>query len=213
MADLVASLTLPDQDLSLVEELREGSDEAFASLFATYQAPIHNLVFRLLDDPSEAPDVTQEVFLKVFRKIGGFRGECSLKTWIYRIAVHEASNYRRWLSRHRREELSLDEWKDGHPGLSEVIADPRETQDDWLLRQERSQAVETALSQVKESFRVAVALRDIEGLSYEEIADVLQVALGTVKSRILRGREGLKQNLAALLGERPAAACALQTAE
>ena len=201
MADIVAGFALPDQDLELIEELREGSDEAFAQLIAIYQRPVYNFVFRLLEDPSDAPDVTQEVFLKVFRNIGDFRGECSLKTWVYRIAVNEASNLRRWFSRHRRYELSLDEAEGAGASVAATLADPHETQYEQVLRHERMRAVERALSQVRESFRVTVVLRDIDGLSYEEIAEILRVSLGTVKSRILRGREALKQSLAALAPE------------
>lgn len=198
MADIVAGFALPDQEQELLQELREGSEQAFAYLISLYQRPVYNFVFRLLEDPGDAPDVTQEVFLKVFRNIGEFRGECSLKTWIYRIAVNEASNLRRWFSRHRRHELSLDETDGGGPSYASVLADPHENQYEQVLRQERMRAVEKALSQVKESFRAAVVLRDIEGLSYDEIAEILRVSLGTVKSRILRGRGALKHKLAAL---------------
>lgn len=214
MADIVAGFALPDQDLELIEELREGSEEAFAVLISAYERPIYNFVYRLLEDPSDAPDVTQEVFLKVFRNVGAFRGECSLKTWIYRIAVNEALNLRRWFSRHRRREVSLDGAGEGHAELTATLADPQETQYEQVLRHERMRAVETALAQVKESFRVAVVLRDIEGLSYEEIAEILQVSLGTVKSRILRGREALKQKLAALDPDRRVVApCVLEVAD
>ena len=197
MADIIAGMALPDADQELVEELRAGSERAFTALLSTYEKPIYNFVYRLLDDASEAPDVTQEVFLKVFRNIGEFRGECSVKTWIYRIAVNEASNLRRWFSRHRRSQLSLDEQPvAGAPSLAETLADQQENQYDLLLRQERMQVIERALAQVPDNFRVAVVLRDIEGLSYDEIAEVLEISVGTVKSRILRGREALKQKLA-----------------
>jgi len=197
LADIIAGFALPEADLDLVAELREGSEQAFSSLLNLYQQPIYNFVYRLLEDPSDAPDVTQEVFFKVFRKIGDFRGECSLKTWIYRIAVNEASNLRRWFGRHRRREVSLDQRVDDAPSLAELLADPQETQYEQLLLLERRRAVETALAEVKESFRIPVVMRDIEGLSYDEIAEILQVSLGTVKSRILRGREALKRKLAA----------------
>lgn len=213
MADTVAGFALPDQDLELIEDLREGSEQAFAALISAYERPIYNFVYRLLPDPSEAPDVTQEVFLKIFRNIGDFRSECSLKTWIYRIAVNEAFNLRRWFSRHRRREVPLGEPAEGRPELAASLVDPQETQYEQVLRQERMRAVETALAQVNESFRVAVVLRDIEGLSYEEIAEILQVSLGTVKSRILRGREALKQKLAALHPSRSVAPCVLETAD
>ena len=199
MADIVAGFAVPDQDSEFLAELREGSQRAFASLVATYERPVYSFVFRLLDDPADAADVTQEVFIKVFRNIGEFRGECGLKTWIYRIAVNEASNLRRWFFRHRRNELPLDERVEGSPALADVLPDDQESQYDLVLRYERIRAVETALSQMKESFRVAVVLRDIEGLSYEEIAEILQISLGTVKSRILRGRGALKQKLSSLV--------------
>ncbi len=213
MADIIAGMALPDADQELVEELRAGSERAFTSLLSTYEKPIYSFVYRLLDDSSEAPDVTQEVFLKVFRNIGEFRGECSVKTWIYRIAVNEASNLRRWFSRHRRHQLSLDEQPiAGAPSLAETLADQQENQYDRLLRQERMQVIERALAQVPDNFRAAVVLRDIEGLSYDEVAEVLEISVGTVKSRILRGREALKQKLAgatagrAMEGLQPAAA-------
>lgn len=213
MADIIAGFALPDQDLELIEDLREGSEQAFAALLSAYERPVYNFVYRLLEDPSDAPDVTQEVFLKIFRNIGDFRGECSLKTWIYRIALNEAFNLRRWFSRHRRREVSLDEGAEGRAELAATLADPQETQYEQVLRQERMRAVETALARVKESFRVAVVLRDIEGLSYEEIGEILRVSLGTVKSRILRGREALKQELAALHPSRSVAPCVLETVD
>jgi RNA polymerase sigma-70 factor (ECF subfamily) len=203
VADIVAGFALPDQDAELIAELREGSNPAFASLLATYERPIYNFVYRLIEDPEDAADVTQEVFLKVFRNIREFRGECSLKTWLYRITVNESSNRRRWFSRHRRRETSLDDHAEGAPAASEQLVDPQESQYERLLREERHRALETALAGLSESFRVAVVLRDIEGLSYEEIAEVLRVPVGTVKSRILRGRETLKQRMTALAGDRP----------
>lgn len=213
MADIVAGFAIPDEELEFIEELCKGSEWAFDSLVSVYQQPIYNFVFRLLEDPTDAPDVTQEVFLKVFRNIGEFRSECSLKTWIYRIAINEASNLRRWFSRHRRQELSLDEREEGRPAFIDILADPEEGQYEKVLRREKMQVVETALSQLRESFRVPVVLRDIEGLSYEEIAEVLDVSLGTVKSRILRGREDLKHRLQKLLADQAARPCVLQPVE
>jgi RNA polymerase sigma-70 factor (ECF subfamily) len=213
LADIVAGLALPEQDLELIQGLKERSDAAFASLIEIYERPIYNFVYRLLEDPSDAPDATQEVFLKIFRNVGDFRGQCSLKTWIYRIAVNEASNFRRWFSRHRRGELSLDEQEQGRPALTDILEDQQANQYDRLLQRERMQVIERALAQVNESFRVPVVLRDIEGLSYEEIAEILQVSLGTVKSRILRGREALKQKLQALDPNRTAVPYAVEAME
>ncbi|MBI3664761.1 MAG: sigma-70 family RNA polymerase sigma factor [Acidobacteria bacterium] len=213
MADIVAGLVLQDQELELVEELREGREEAFACLMSVYQQPIYNFVYRLLEDSGDAADVTQEVFLKVFRKIGEFRGDCSLKTWIYRIAVHEASNLRRWFFRHRRGEFSLEENHEGRAAFLDVLVDTQENQYEQVLRQERMRAVEKALFQLKESFRVAVVLRDIEGLSYEEIAEITGVSLGTVKSRIMRGREALKTRLLPPEPHPASSSCALEPVE
>jgi len=206
LADIVAGFELAAPDAELLDGLRAGSQDAFASLLDTYQRPIYNFVYRMLEDPEDAPDVTQEVFLKVFRNIARFRGDCSLKTWLYRISVNEAFNRRRWFQRHRQQETPLEERSGTAPSIADQLADPQEDQFDMLLRRERLQVVERALAEVPDSFRVAVVMRDIQGLSYEEIADALAAPVGTVKSRILRGREALKQKLAVVAAGRPVAA-------
>lgn len=190
-------------DAQLLEGLREGIEEAYETLIAKYQQPVYNLVCRLLNDPADACDVAQEVFLKVFRKVGAFRGESSLKTWIYRIAVNEAYNYQRWFSRHRRQEVGFDGDEEGGPSYSQKLPDPGRSPFQCVADRERHALIEEALGRLNPSFRSAVVLRDIEELSYEEIAEVLQVALGTVKSRILRGREALRRDLADRLEPAP----------
>ena len=139
--------------------------------------------------------VTQDVFVKVFRKVGEFRGEASLKTWIYRIAVNEASNRRRWFLWHRKNEVSVDAFAEGELADATWFIDRRGTPFDLLSRAEVRVAIRKALGELDHRLRVAVVLRDIECLSYNEIADTLQVSLGTVKSRILRGREAMKSKL------------------
>src|SRR5262249_27808938 len=147
----------------------------------------------------DAPDVVQEVFLKVFRNVGLFRGESSLKTWIYRIAVNEARNQRRWFSRHRRQEVGLES-EPGEPfGFQNWLPDPGRSPFDVTLAHETRERIEEALAQVNPKFRAALVLREIEGLSYEEIAEILEISLGTVKSRILRGRDALRKSLAGRL--------------
>jgi RNA polymerase sigma-70 factor (ECF subfamily) len=136
----------------------------------------------------------QEVFLKVFRSIASFRGNSSLKTWIYRIAVNEAYNHRRWFSRHQRQEVALGR-EGGLPNYADSVADPSPTPFDQAADHETRALVEKALEKLNPKFRAAVVLRDIEDLSYEEIAAVLEISLGTVKSRILRGREALRKVL------------------
>lgn len=187
------------QESRLTEGLREGAAEAYENLIANYQQPVYNLVCRLLGDSGEACDVVQEVFLKIFRKVGSFRGESSLKTWIYRIAVNEAYNYQRWYSRHRRQEVCLEGDEDGGLSYSRRLADPGRSPYDCAVDRERHSMIQAALSRVNASFREALVLRDIEELSYEEIAEILRVPLGTVKSRILRGREALRRELAGRL--------------
>ena len=108
MSELASSSTLFTEEASIVAELKSGSEDAFAWLIARYSQPVHNLVYRMLDDPSDAADTTQEVFIKIFRGIRGFNANSSLKTWIYRIALHEASNQRRWWFRHRGRETSIE---------------------------------------------------------------------------------------------------------
>ena len=180
----------------LVEGLRAGEQEAYEKLLAQYQQPVFSLVYRLLEDSSEAGDVVQEVFLKVFRHIGSFRGQSSLKTWIYRIAVNEAHNHRRWFSRHSRHEVGLEQ-PQPETGRSyrSVLPDPGRSPYEMVLGAETRSLIEQALTKINPVFREAVVLRDVEDLSYEEIAEVLNVSLGTVKSRILRGREALRREL------------------
>jgi RNA polymerase sigma-70 factor (ECF subfamily) len=197
----------------LVEGLRRGEEKAYEVLITDFQQPVYNLVSRLLSDPADACDVVQEVFLKIFRKIGAFRGDSSLKTWIYRVAVNEAYNYQRWYGRHRRQEVGLESEEEGSLGYYQTVPDPGRSPYDCAADRERHALVEAALNHLNPSFRTAVVLRDIEELSYEEIADILQVAMGTVKSRILRGREALRKELAGRLEPEPALRWTPQPAE
>lgn len=198
MGNIASAIAVRQEEASIVAELKAGSEDAFNWLVAHYHQPIYSLVYRILTDPSDAADTTQEVFLKVFRGIKRFNGQSSLKTWLYRIAVHEASNQRRWWFRHKSKETSMEahEDADGHSyGLCDMLVDPGESPFELLAHEEVRARVEHELRQVPEPFRTVVMLRDIEGLSYEEIAEVLQVSLGTVKSRLIRGRDALKKRL------------------
>jgi RNA polymerase sigma-70 factor (ECF subfamily) len=194
LADDPAVRVDPEAEARLIEGLRAGSESAYEYLLAHFQQPVYSLVQRLIDDPSEASDVTQDVFLKVFRNIGSFRGQSSLKTWIYRISVNEAHNRRRWFGRHRRAEVELESDEAGMSWLDH-LSDKSRTPYDLVLNQERREAIERALAGLSPAFREAVILRDLEDLSYEEIADVLEISIGTVKSRILRGREAMRKAL------------------
>ena len=200
-------------DLRLVESLREGSEWAYEELLTRFQRPVYTLALRLLNNQSEACDVVQEVFLKVFRNVGNFRGQSTLKTWIYRITVNEAHNARRWFFRHRRREVELDASPKETRDWKEMIPDDSRSPFDEALDRERHVMIETALEKINPIFRESVVLRDIADLSYEEIAGILGVSLGTVKSRILRGREALREELAGSLQSRPALRLVPKTAE
>jgi RNA polymerase sigma-70 factor (ECF subfamily) len=160
---------------ALILGLREGSEEAYETLLERYQHPVYNLVSRLLSDPGDASDVVQEVFLKVFRNIGQFRGGSTLKTWIYRIAVNEAHNHRRWFTRHQRPEVAFAPNDEAVGPHEKNFADPGRSPFDLALNEETRALVEDALAKLNPKFRAAVVLRDIEDLSYEEIAGVLDI--------------------------------------
>ena len=200
-------------DLHLVESLRDGSERAYEELLIRFQQPVYALALRLLDDQSEASDVVQEVFLKVFRNVGSFRGQSTLKTWIYRITVNEAHNARRWFFRHRRAEVELDKNPDESPNWKEIIPDHSRSPFDAAFDGEQHIMIEAALKRINPIFREAVALRDISDLAYEEIAEILGVSLGTVKSRILRGREALREELVGSLKSGLAPRLVAKTAE
>ena len=202
MGNLVSTLTLQSEEAALVMELRAGSEEAFAWLIARYHRPIYSLLSRTVHDRADAADLTQEVFVKVFRGVGNFHGESSLRTWIYRIALHEASNQRRWWLRHRQQEIPIEqEMMEGECGtplrMKEMLVDRAESPYDNAVHAENRARVEAALKQVPEPFRTTLILRDIEGFVYEEVAELQGVNLGTVKSRLVRGRAHLKAILTA----------------
>ena len=199
------ALDVRREEASIVAELKAGSEEAYAWLIAQYQPPVYNLVYRILNESAEASDTTQEVFLKVFRGMGHFNSASSLKTWIYRIAVHEASNRRRWWFRHKSKETSMEqpsqESFEPVTALKDKLVDQGSSPFDDCARGEIKEQVEAALAQVAEPYRTALVLRDMEELSYEEIAEITQSTMGTVKSRITRGREQLKKQLERYLRE------------
>jgi len=202
--DFDSGSELPREDDCLVEALKNGADTAYECLINRYQQPVYSLLYRLMDDPADAADVVQEVFFKVFRNIEHFRGNSSLKTWIYRIAYNEAWNHRRWFMRHKRQEIGLERENEDSPGFQEVLHDGGRSAFDIVYDHETHALIEEALGGINPAFRAAVILRDIEDLSYEEIAEVLGVSLGTVKSRILRGREALRKALTSRLKPEPA---------
>src|ERR1700733_1585225 len=202
VGNLASALGITTEDAALVADLKAGNEEAFGILIAQYHQPLYSLIARSLNDPVDAADITQEVFIKVFRSIRGFHGESSLRTWLYRIALHEASNQRRWWSRHKKQEVTIDSSVENEDdgstfSLSATLADHGDSPYDCAAQAEVRARVEAALRQLPEVFRTVVVLREIEGFAYEEIAEILNVNLGTVKSRLTRGRSALRAVLLA----------------
>ena len=200
LGNIASALTLHTEEAALIAELQAGSEEAFSWLITSYHQPIYSLLTRTIRDPSDAADLTQEVFVKIFRGIGSFHGESSLRTWIYRIALHEGLNQRRWWRRHKQQEVTIEmeivDCESGEPArLKEMLVDPGESPYEMATHTEARERVESALRQVPEPFRMTLILRDIEGFVYEEVAEMLGVNLGTVKSRLVRGRACLRQLL------------------
>jgi RNA polymerase sigma-70 factor, ECF subfamily len=190
-----------DRVMSQESTLNRDDSEAnlsFEEIFERYRSMVYGLALHILGDREEALDVSQEVFLTIYRKMDTFRGESSLKTWIYRIAAHRAANRFRWWNRiRRRGTVSLEEHLSKSPN-SEVFCNLRsdtQSPEEALLLQEKRAEIEHILLELPLQQRIAVIMRDIEELSYEEIAESLKISLGTVKSRIARGREMLKRHI------------------
>ena len=192
-------LTWPDAasaDWALVQQCASGDEDACTRLVTDHQRMVYQLAFHLLGDQQEALDLSQEVFLRVFRTLPSFRGRSTLRTWIYRIVVNQASNRQRWWRRrHRSQQVALDEHAATHGELPESrnFAMP----DRVLQERETAGRVWHALDQLPFDQRAAIVLREIDGLSYDEIASSLGVAVGTVKSRLARARENLRLALGA----------------
>lgn len=183
-------------DWALVQQCAGGDEEASTRLVTDHQRMVYQLALHLLGDHQEALDLSQEVFLKVFRTLRQFRGQSTLRTWIYRIVVNQASNRQRWWRRrHRAQQIRLEDLTATHGELPEIR---RSAMPDRVLQQrETSDRVWSALRQLPFDQRAVIVLREIDGLSYEEIATSLDVAVGTVKSRLARAREGLRLALGA----------------
>ena len=206
LGDLASAIGIRSQEESaIVAELKAGSESAYAWLIGEFQQPVYGLVYRIVNDPADAADTTQDVFLKVFRGMKHFHGESSLKTWIYRIALHEAANRRRWWFRHKAKETSIEPETEAN-GVSDsaiqvALTDHADSPFESVAHHEVQRRVDEELRKVPEPYRTTLILRDLEEMSYEEIAEVLEGSLGTVKSRLTRGRDALRQRLAPYVRE------------
>jgi RNA polymerase sigma-70 factor, ECF subfamily len=193
--DLERAAEISAEEALFVQRLRANDDAAYDELVRVYHASIFHVAYRMLGDSGDASDVVQEIFLKVFRNINGFKGESSLKTWIFRIAFSEILNRLRWWKRrHRHATVSLDEDQNGN-GYGYQLSDSTPGPEQILQSKEQEQAIQQALKKLSSDHRSIIILRDIEGFSYGEIAEVLGVSIGTVKSRLARARADLKKSL------------------
>ena len=180
-----------------IENLKAGDAKAFDTLVTRYASDVYALLLRITEDQKEAEDLMQETFLSALKAIQKFRGEADLKTWLFRIAINKSKNRFRWWKRRKREKtVSLDApVGNSETPLSETFSSDFNKPEENILQKEREKVLNNALYSLPEIFREAVILCDIEGLSYEEIAETLEINLGTVKSRIARGREELRKKL------------------
>jgi len=193
-----------EADLILVERVQSGDREAFGLLVSKYQRKLLRLVMRFVRDHAEAEDVTQEAFIKAYRALPGFRGESAFYTWLYRIGINCAKN---WLLANGRRmptmsDISGDSDESNGADASGLLRDD-ETPDRLLMSKQIGETVNTAMDALPEDLRMAVSLREIEGLSYEEIAQVMDCPIGTVRSRIFRAREAIAAQLRPLLDISP----------
>ncbi len=199
--DEVAPATLvqsrPTAESEFIERLKRGEGAAFEELVSERSSEIYGLLFRLTENSEEARDLTQETFLRAFQSVGSFRGEADLRTWIYRIAINQARNRWRWWRRRRRDStVSLDATSgQSNQTLIATLAEASENPEQQTLAREREVALRAALQKLGRAYRETVILRDIEGFTYEEIATTLNINVGTVKSRLARGRQELRQRL------------------
>jgi RNA polymerase sigma-70 factor, ECF subfamily len=181
------------REASLIQRCAARDEDACAELVAEHQRMVYQLSLNILNDHNEALDLSQEVFLRVFRTVHSFRGHSSLRTWIYRIVVNQARNRQRWWRRrHRAQQVSLDEHIQEHGDVPEAV----DHGPDRLVGQKQlGERIRVALDRLPFDQKTAIVLREIDGLSYDEIGFSLGIAVGTVKSRLARAREGLRAQL------------------
>lgn len=184
-------------DEDLVRRVQQGDKSAFDFLVIKYQHKIIQLVNRYVKDPSEAQDVAQEAFIKAYRALGSFRGDSAFYTWLYRIAINTAKNY--LVSRSRRNSDYQIDIQDAEAIENAPQLHGLDTPERLLLNQEIIDTIKSAIEQLPEEMRIAITLREFEGMSYEQIAEAMECPVGTVRSRIFRAREAIDNKLNPLL--------------
>jgi len=186
-------------DTALVRRVQSGDKGAFDLLVLKYQNKIVNLISRYVNDPIEALDVAQEAFIKAYRAISNFRGDSAFYTWIYRIAINTAKNH--LVAQNRRPPLTDVDSQDAEQFDLETRLKDRDTPESELLRDEIEQTIYSAINELPDDLRTAIVLREIEGMSYDEIAEAMDCPIGTVRSRIFRARDAIDKRLKPLVDE------------
>lgn len=187
-----------DIDQALVERVQRGDKKAFDTLVLKYQQRVANLIGRYVRDQSEVLDVTQEAFIKAYRALPNFRGDSAFYTWLYRVAINTAKNHLAAMSRRPPQddiEAELAEQTDLGTRLKE-----QDTPEKLALQEEIAETIKEAVDDLPEELRTAITLRELEGMSYDEIAQAMDCPIGTVRSRIFRAREAIDKKLKPLLG-------------
>lgn len=194
-------ITMSDRevDQQLVERVQQGDKRAFDLLVSKYQRKLGRLLSRFIRDPSEVEDVTQEAFIKAYRALPGFRGDSAFYTWLYRIGINTAKNHLVAMGRRAPTSTELDAEEAEGVEAGEQLRDLN-TPENQMMSRQVGDTVNQTLQELPEELRTAITLREIEGLSYEEIAAVMQCPVGTVRSRIFRAREAVAEKLRPLLG-------------
>jgi RNA polymerase sigma-70 factor (ECF subfamily) len=187
-----------NQEALLIEWAKAGNISAFEELISLYEKKIYNFCYRMTNNREDAEDLAQEVFIKVYRNLDGFKGDSKFSTWIYRIA------YNTCVDKHRRKKkiqfFSLDSGNDENVGTMQLVSG-NPLPEDEVIQKERYKKIQACIASLKPKYKTVIILRDIQNYSYEEIAEILQLPLGTVKSHISRARAALSDALKRTLGE------------
>lgn len=197
----ILAMAVGPTDAELVRRFREGEREAFAELVLRYQDRVYTMCLRWMSNPEVAEEVAQDVFVALYRSLPGFRGESKVSTWVFRVTVNHCKNRRLYGRRRAADRHEPLEGKFDDDGPGRQLAHPDSGTDLALHRSEAEQIIQAALEELDESHRAIVVLRDIEGLPYEEIAEILDLPRGTVKSRLHRARAELARTLSRSFGK------------
>ncbi len=191
----MAEIIYRDNESEIIHKVLSGKREAFETLVEKYEKLIYNLSYQLTNSTEDAFDISQETFLKAYKSLGSFRGDCKFSTWLYKICNNVANDYLRSKQRKQTISLTVYDEEDEKEEQLDIADEVNENPDEQLLKKERIEAVREAIAALSPDHREVIVLRDIEGYSYDEISEILDLEIGTVKSRINRARQIIKETL------------------